>query len=143
MLQVLKNHSIFALVLIMGVIATILSTIASEQTIGLHAIFGRAGDAEIVFFGTIYAGTGTYLATQYLKKNESVEFGLLDQHIGSVGLFYLLIVFVFYQIYNIDGTGGLTESYYLLLLFSLIVLVATNLLALVAQSTKVNNHSSD
>lgn len=130
MSRIIKNHFAFALTLVVSILATVLSINGVERTIGLHEMLGRIGDVELFVFGFIFTGASTILTTRYLHKVGLPQSKLIEQHMDSVGLFYMPIIFILFLNYNKDGVGGLGEIYSLTLLYSLVILVTTNFITL-------------
>jgi hypothetical protein len=142
MSRIIKNHFAFALTLVVSILATALSISGVERTIGLHEMLGRIGSVELFVFGLIFTGVSTLLTTRYLHKGGLLQSKLNEQHMGSVGLFYLPIIFILFLNYNKDGAGGLGEIYSLTILYSLVVLVTTNFITL-KYNEQTNNRTGE
>ena len=138
MQRVIKNHLAFTVVLIASVVATMVAIICTEQMIGLHELLGRIGGIELCIFGLIFTGLSTFLTTQYFHKKESSQYKLIEQHLGSVGFFYPIIVCMLILNYGTDLTGSLQEAYFLILLFCIIVMIITNFITLYVKNGNEN-----
>lgn len=138
MQRIIKNHLAFTVTLIASVVATMVAIIRTEQMIGLHELLGRIGGIELCIFGLIFTGLSTYLTTQYLHKKEPPQYKLIVQHLGSVGLFYPIIVCMLILNYGTDLTGSLQEAYFLILFFCIFVMTITNFITLYVKNGNGN-----